>query len=162
LWLEYSDMQCPFCARLHNSWTKDELYKKYWTKLSYSLQHFPLWFHSNALSASEALECIAKQKWEKSYFELEDIIFRAKNSNLDFITEKAVKLWVNKEILEKCIENKEFIKKIEAQQKLWTETFWITWTPWNVLINTKTWEYEVISGAYPTSSFVEIIDKLLK
>jgi len=162
LWLEYSDMECPFCAKLHNSGIKDELYKKYNTKLSYSLQHFPLDFHKNAFSSAQALECIAKQKWERYYFELEDIIFSEKKSDIDFVIDSAVNLWANKEELKKCIENKEFSEKIYLQQKQWVDKFWITWTPWNVLININTWEYEVISGAYPASSFIEIIDRLLK
>jgi len=28
-WLEYSDLECPFCAKLHNSGTPEELVKKY-------------------------------------------------------------------------------------------------------------------------------------
>jgi len=162
LYLEYSDMECPFCAKLHNNWTLSDLEKKYWTKLSYSLQHFPLGFHKNALPAAEALECLAKQKGGNSYFKLEHIIFENKKSNIEFIIEESVKLWANKEKLKKCIENKEFEEKINAQQKQWTNLFWITWTPWNVLINTKTGEYKVITGAYPTSEFIKVIDKLLK
>ena len=162
LWLEYSDMQCPFCAKLHYSGTPDDLEKKYWNKLSYSLQHFPLGFHKNALPAAHALECVWKEKWADIFYKLETIIFKNKNSDLEYIKEEAVKLWVNKTKLETCIKNKEFSSKINSQQKFWTETFWITWTPWNVLINTETWEYEIISGAYPTSKFIEVIDKLLK
>jgi len=162
LWLEYSDMQCPFCAKLHYSGTPDDLEKKYWNKLSYSLQHFPLGFHKNAIPAAQALECVWKEKWTDLFYKLESIIFKNKNSDIEYIKEEAVKLWVNKTKLETCIKNKEFSNKINSQQKLWTETFWITWTPWNVLINTETWEYEIISGAYPTSSFEKVIDKLLK
>lgn len=162
LYLEYSDLECPFCAKLHNSWVLTNLEEKYWTQLSYSLQHFPLGFHKDALPGAEALECLAKQKWETFYFELEHIIFENKKTNLDFIVGEAVKLWANKEILEKCIEDKEFEEKINSQQKLWTDLFWITWTPGNVLINVETWEYSVISWAYPLSSFEDIIDRLLK
>jgi predicted DsbA family dithiol-disulfide isomerase len=71
-------------------------------------------------------------------------------------------LGANKDTITKCIDAKTFDKKIKNQQATWTKEFWVTGTPWNVLINNETGEYEVISGAYPTDSFVKIIDKLLK
>jgi hypothetical protein len=40
--------------------------------------------------------------------------------------------------------------------------FWITWTPWSILINNETLEYWVISWAYPKENFIKIIDKLLQ
>ena len=163
LWLEYSDMECPFCAKLHNSWTPKDLEKKYGTQLAYSLQHFPLWFHKNALPAAEYLECVGKLKWKNAFYSLEEKLFAANKSDEEFIIETAVwELWVDNAKLVKCVEDDTFLAKIQAQQARWTKLFWVTGTPWNVLINTTTWEYSVISGAYPTNSFVEIIDKLLK
>ena len=41
-----------------------------------------------------------------------------------------------------------------------TDLFGITWTPGNVLVNTETLEYEIISGAYPATAFIELIDRL--
>jgi len=73
-----------------------------------------------------------------------------------------VKLGADKASLEKCVENKTFSAKINKQQQTGTNQFGVTGTPGNVLINNATGEYEVISGAYPTASFVEIIDRLLK
>ncbi len=163
LWLEYSDMECPFCAKLHNSWTPKDLEKKYGTKLAYSLQHFPLWFHKNALPAAHYLECVWKIKWKDAFYSLEEKIFSSKDSSEKFIIETAVwEMWISNKDLVNCVDNKEFSFKITAQQTRGTKLFGVTWTPWNVLINTTTWEYEVISGAYPTSEFVKIIDRLLK
>ncbi len=163
LWLEYSDMECPFCAKLHNSWTIWELEKKYWTQLAYSLQHFPLNFHKNAFTAAQYLECTWKLKWENTFYRLKDKIFTSQNSSVEFIVTTAVwELSVDNKLLIDCVESKEFDAKITAQQKRWTSLFWVTWTPGNVLINTITWEYEVISWAYPTTEFVKIIDRLLK
>ncbi len=162
LWLEYSDMECPFCAKLHNSWTPKELEKKYWSKLAYSLQHFPLDFHPNAFTAAQYLECTWKLKWTEAFYSLEDQMFASKDVSEPFIIEAVREMWItNKQIVD-CVDSKEFDAKITAQQKRGTSVFGITWTPGNVLINTKTWEYDVINWAYPTASFVEVIDRLLK
>lgn len=161
-WLEYSDLECPFCAKLHNSGTPEELVKKYWDNLNKYFQSFPLGFHKNAIPWAGALECIAKEKWSKAYYDLKHISFKEKKSDKDFLIKEAIKLWANKETITKCINDNTYIAKINKQQETGTKEFGITGTPWNVLINNETGEYEVISGAYPTSAFVEIIDKLLK
>ena len=67
-----------------------------------------------------------------------------------------------KETITKCIDNNTYTAKINKQQEIGAKEFNVTGTPWNVLINNKTGEYEVISGAYPTSEFIKIIDNLLK
>ena len=72
------------------------------------------------------------------------------------------KIWLDKDDLKECIANGDkYLEKINTQQELWSNNFWITWTPGNVLINNETWEYSVISGAYPKESFIAIIDNLL-
>jgi len=63
--------------------------------------------------------------------------------------------------MESCLDDWIYEEKVKNQMKLWTETFGITGTPWNVLINNETGEYEILSWAYPTSEFIKVIDKLL-
>jgi protein-disulfide isomerase len=46
--IEYSDLECPYCAKLHNSDTEDALKAKYGDKLNIIYNHFPLAFHKNA------------------------------------------------------------------------------------------------------------------
>ena len=48
-WLEYSDLECPFCARLHNDGTPDSILEKYSDTVNMVFQHFPLSFHDEAL-----------------------------------------------------------------------------------------------------------------
>lgn len=161
-WIEYSDLDCPYCVKLHNSGTTGELKEKYSNNLNKIFQNFPLDFHKNALPAANLLECAADQKGSEIYYKLIDYSFKNENSNLSFLTKESVRLGADKEKLQKCIDEKTFYSKILEKQKKANEYFGITWTPWNVLINNETWEYKIISWAYPTSSFKEIIDKLLK
>jgi protein-disulfide isomerase len=171
-WLEYSDLECPFCAKLHNSWTPEEITTKYWDKLNVIYNHFPLDFHANALPWAQIMECIWELNWSdvfytvlKNSYAWRDITKaedNSKQSSKEFLVDEAVKLWVSKIDLEKCITDNKYTEKIKTGQQMGTELFSITWTPWNVLINNETWEYEVISWAYPTANFEAIIDKLLE
>ncbi len=160
-WIEYSDLECPFCARLHNNWTPKDIKNKYPNSVNIILNHFPLSFHKNAFTASQILECSSKQKWSDIFYNLIEISFENQNSTKKFMIKESVKLWVNKEKLENCIKSWKYDEKIKNQMSYWSKIFWITWTPWNVIINNKTWEYEVISWAYPTEIFIKTIDSLL-
>ena len=57
-WIEYSDLECPFCARLHNDTVLDDVMQEYGDQVNFTLQHFPLSFHVNALEAAQAMECV--------------------------------------------------------------------------------------------------------
>lgn len=161
-WLEYSDIECPFCARLHNSSTPKDLKEKYWDKLNYVFNHFPLAFHKNAQVWAEILECSWAEKGWEVFYSLLDKTFSESKSDIDFLIEEAVKLWASKTKLEACLKDWIFSDKVDNQMKFWADTFGITWTPWSVLINNETWEYEILSWAYPTTNFEKIIDSLLK
>lgn len=161
-WIEYSDLECPFCAKLHNQGTSVDLEKKYGDKLNQVFQNFPLSFHKNAAAAAEILECLGKEKWIDAYYKLKNIAYNKKNSNKDFLINEAVKLGANKKTITKCADNKTFLDKINNQQQLGAKTFNISWTPGVVLVNNETGEYKVISWAYPTKTFDDTIAKLLK
>lgn len=159
-WLEYSDLECPFCAKLHNSSTPSDLAKKYGEDLNKVFNHFPLWFHKNAFPAAQVLECVWELNWGDTFYSLIDKSYSEKKSDRDYLIEQAVKLWVNKKSLEKCLAENKFDKKIKDEQIVWADVFGITWTPWNVLINNETGEYAVLSWAYPISDFEKVIDSL--
>ena len=79
-------------------------------------------------------------------------------------TPLVVEAWnigLDKDELKECIAENKYVTKINSQMKVGSDNFGITWTPWNVLINNETWEYIVISGAYPKEAFIENIDNLL-
>jgi protein-disulfide isomerase len=48
------------------------------------------------------------------------------------------------------------------QQSEGSTKFSVNGTPGNVLINTKTGKYEVVSGAQPEANFAAAIERLLK
>ncbi len=161
-WLEYSDIECPFCSKLHTDWTEKKIIEKYKWKVNIIFQHFPLEFHKNAKSWAEILECSWEQLWGNIFYSLLEEYYIEKTLTFDLILKKAIELWVNKDNLNKCYENSKYLNKINNQMKIWNTIFWITWTPWNVIINNKTREYIIIPWAYPKDYFKSVIDKLLK
>lgn len=160
-WLEYSDLECPYCAKLHNAGTPDDLTEKYWEDLNIVFNHFPLSFHANAKPAAQILECVWEQVGSDAFYSLIKKAFADEKSNKSYLIDEAVALGADEDSLEECLDSDKYEDKVDSQMNVWADTFGITGTPWNILINNETGEYEVISGAYPTSAFEEIIDKLL-
>lgn len=163
-WIEYSDLECPFCAKLHNEGTAKTVMEKYGEDVNMAFQHFPLDFHPNALPGAQALECIAEQK-EDAFYPVIEAAFAKYNSNnfsLSGFYDIAEENWVDRAELEACVESEKYKEKAQKQMAAGQELFGITGTPGNVIINNETGEYEVISGAYPASAFEAIIDRMLK
>lgn len=161
-WLEYSDLECPFCARLHNSWTVESVKAKYGEKVNIVYNHFPLGFHANALPWAQLLECAWELGGSDKFYAVMSASYKAQNSTRTFLVNTAVELWLDKAELESCVDSWKYAAKVQAQMATWTQKFGVTWTPWNVLINNKTGEYKVLSWALPYSSFEVVIDELLK
>ncbi len=155
LWVEYSDMNCTYCKKLHNEWTHKTLFDKYKDKLSFTYQYFAIFNKEAPL----ALECIADQKWTEIMYQTISKWYKeekATPNDLAWFVEK-----LDKKAFDECVASKKYESKIDFAMKVWAETFGVTWTPWNILINQKTWEYAKLPWAYPVSEFEKTIDKLL-
>jgi len=165
-WLEYSDLECPFCAKQHNSSLEDNLFSKYDKTISKVFNHFPLDFHPNAQKWWELLECVAEQKKSEWFYAALDKSYEKYNNNnfsLEWLKDIVVKeLWVNKSKLETCLNENKYSEKVKKQMETGMTLFKVTWTPWNVLINNETGEFQVFAGAYPQEYFEQTIDKMLK
>jgi len=62
--VEFSDFECPYCARFTP--TIEKILTEYKDKIRFTYRHFPLSFHQNAAKAAEAFECAKEQGkgWE--------------------------------------------------------------------------------------------------
>jgi protein-disulfide isomerase len=172
-WLEYSDLECPFCAKFHKSDVEAEVTKKYGTSMNKIFNHFPLPFHQNAKPAALVVECLAAQKWSDAFYSLIKKSFDAakitsqnietgESSSKDFLVKTAVTLWANKATLEKCMGDEKIAAKIDAQSQRGSKLFKVNGTPGSVFINNKTWEYIIISWAQPKEVFLSEIEALVK
>lgn len=70
--VEFSDFQCPYCARGAN--TMEEIVEKYKDDVKFVFKHFPLSFHPWAKPAAIASHCAAAQSGE-AFWTLHDKYF---------------------------------------------------------------------------------------
>ncbi len=162
--VEYSDLQCPFCKKHFEAGTLSSIVKKYDGKVAKTLRHFPLWFHQYAPKAAEGMECFANGDTDK-YFQYAWAIFAKDiNSNGSDTTIFTVnkELWGNESEFKKCIDSGKYTQRVSDQMAEWSKLFGVSGTPWNVIINTESGEYILVSGAYPISEFETIINKWIQ
>lgn len=74
--VEFSDFQCPFCAKAHP--TIQQILKDYDGKVRVAYKHFPIaQIHPNAQKTAEASECANEQK---KFWEYHDMLFENQNA----------------------------------------------------------------------------------
>jgi len=166
-WVEYSDLECPFCKKLHNSWTIGEVMKAYGDKVNFVFKQFPLGFHANAPKEAEAVLCAWELWGSEKYYSYINTIFERTRWNgtwfaLSALVPLAKELGLDESKFKTCLDSGKYASQVQTEMAEGQSLFWITWTPWNVLINNKTGKWDKLPGAYPTASFKQKIDSLLK
>ena len=153
--VEYSDFECPFCARGYN--TVMELLKKYGTNIRFVYKHLPLSFHKQAMVASKYYEALRLQNPELA-FKFHDEIYKNQSklkTGEKFLKAEAKKLGANMAKLEKDVNSEAIEKRIEEDLQE-AASFGMQGTPGFVLNGIP------VKGAYPTSHFIGIVDELKK
>ncbi len=164
VWLEYSDLECPFCARLHNQWTVKQVLDKYGDQIAYGLKHFPLGFHENALPAAQIMECTRDKLGKDMFYKLEEGTFASKDPSSENMYNLLKEYGAtDQQIAEikSCVEQGTYDEKIRANQAEGANVFGVRGTPGNVIIDTRTGRWILIPGAYPAQAFEIVVDSFL-
>lgn len=148
--VEFSDFECPFCARFYSQTYKqiEEQYIKT-GKVKLVYRDFPLGFHANAQKAAEAAECAGEQG---KYYEMHDILFEdGVVGGVDTFKKYAQELKLNKGEFDKCLDSGAMAAEV---RKDFTDgqRAGIQGTP-GFLVNGQ-----LISGAQPFQVFQQVIE----
>lgn len=151
--IEYSDFECPFCARGFN--TVMELMEKYKGKIRFVYKHLPLSFHPQAMIASQYYEAMRLQSEEKAA-QFHDRIYkdqRKLQGGEGFLKALAKELKADMGKLAKDVKSEAVQKRIDADIAE-AGKFGFQGTPGFLLNGVP------VRGAYPTTHFDDLIAKL--
>lgn len=157
--VEFSDLECPFCARFYSE-TLPQLISDYINSGDVSLEyrHFPLSFHPQAKPLAIASECANEQG---KFWEMHDRIFSENIAgNIASATADTYKSWAadmgfDANAFNSCYDAGRGQDVIDADTKLGSE-LGVSGTP-TFFINGRQ-----LVGAQPFASFKAIIDEELK
>jgi protein-disulfide isomerase len=164
--VEFSDFQCPFCARFASE-TLPEIRKDYIKtgKLKYVFRDFPITSaHKDAFKAALASGCALDQG---KYWEMHDQLFENQAAFTTYnLIQRAETVGLNKEKFEKCLNDNEYANEVQndfaeglragVNQ---TPTFFLGLTEPN---SPKVKVLAVIAGAKPYAVFKAAIDSALE
>jgi protein-disulfide isomerase len=153
--VEYSDFQCPFCARGYAT-IENQVLKEYGDKVKFYYKNFPLPMHPWAEPAAIASECVLAQKDTDAYWKLYKFYFENQRElNPQNLKEKTLEQLKDTKVdaakFTDCFDNKKTADLVKAQMAEGS-SIGVNGTP-AFLINGR-----LVSGAQPFENFKAVID----
>jgi protein-disulfide isomerase len=164
--IEFSDFQCPFCARFHIQ-TLPLILEEYIEqgKVKLVFRDFPIQsIHQNALPASIAAECANEQG---KFKEMHDMLFDNQNKwnnqdtadALSLFSQYATNIQLEQDTFDSCLTNGKYIDEIKKDLDDGRE-YGVSGTP-GFFVGNDEIGYVELKGAQPFESFKKIIDAQL-
>lgn len=155
--VEFSDFQCPFCAKFYEE-TYPLLVNQYINtgKVKLVFRDFPLTsIHLDALKAAEAAECARLQGGDVTYFKYHDKLFENQEAlDVESLKSYARQLGLKTADFNTCLDSGNMEAEVKADLQDGAN-YGVTGTP-AFFINGR-----LLSGAYPFEEFKKIIDEEL-
>ncbi len=164
--IEFSDFQCPFCARFHIQ-TLPLILEEYIEqgKVKLVFRDFPIQsIHPNALPASVAAECANEQE---KFKEVHDMLFDNQNKwnnqdtsdALSLFSQYATNIQFEQDTFDSCLTNGKYIDEIKKDLGDGRE-YGVSGTP-GFFVGNDEIGYVELKGAQPFESFKKIIEAQL-
>lgn len=164
--LEFSDFQCPFCARFHTQ-TLPSLLEIYIDtgKVNFVYRDFPIQsIHPNALPAAVAAECADEQG---KFWQYHDMLFENQESwsglgNTQAVTmfkQYASELELVQETFDNCLESGKYLDEVRKDLDD-GRAYDVTGTPGFFIGNEKI-GFVKLNGAQPLEAFQQVIESQL-
>ncbi len=159
--IEYSDLECPFCQRVHP--TIQQLVDEYDGQVNWVYRHFPLSsLHSKAPREAEATECAGELGGNDGFWVFTDRLIEITPSNNGLqdsqLGEIAEYVGLNKAEFQNCLDSGKYTQKIQDAVTAATAAGG-QGTPYFVVVSGD--QKIPVSGAQPYDQFTSVVDSLL-
>lgn len=157
--IEFSDYECPFCARLHP--TLERVVRESEGEVNWVYRHFPLTqIHPNAEGAAIAAECVARLSGNDAFWNYSSTLLNNQRSlRTNFFIEEAVALGIDEASFTICLADgnvasevaEDFNEAINAGGR---------GTPFSVIVSANGGFFP-FSGALPYEQLKPLVDQAL-
>ncbi len=160
--IEYSDFECPFCARFHN--TAKEFVEAN-DDVNWVYRHFPLEHHNPLASLqAEAVECAGELGGTDAFWQLTDSIISTtsgggRGMTLEDIKGLAVDAGLDQAEFEECFDSRRHQDTVQADF-LDGQNAGISGTPGNILRHNPSGQVIAVHGAQPLANLQDALNRL--
>ncbi len=159
--IEYSDTECPYCKKHHDTMLK--IFENYSDQIAWVYRHYPLPFHQYAQKEAEATECVADLGGTEKFWTYLDAIYKETTSNDGLDPQRlaplAAEIGLDASAIQDCIDSGKFAQNV-ADDLSGGQIAGVQGTPGTILI-TKDKEVELIGGALPYEQIEATLKKYL-
>ena len=157
--VEYSDLECPFCARFHPTLTK--ILEEFPDDVRWVYRQFPLTsIHSRAMGAAIASECVAREAGNTAFWEFTDSVFASQNRIGDSLfLEIAENLGIERDVFQACLKDKTIASLVNEDREE-ASGAGANGTPFSVMI-APDGQMLPFSGALPYEQVRGIVEQAL-
>jgi protein-disulfide isomerase len=149
--IEYSDTQCPFCQKFHETMVQVmDTYGKT-GEVAWVYRHFPLdQIHPYARKGGEALECAAELGGNTAFWKYEDELFAPASGalTLELLPVVAGKVGLDVVKFNACLSSGKYADRIQRDFEDGAAVG-VRGTPYSIIWNRKTGKQIPINGALP-------------
>lgn len=157
--VEYSDAQCPFCQRFHQTMLRImDAYGKN-GQIAWVYRHFPLeQIHPYAQKGGEALECANEIGGNTAFWKLIDKMFAADTASIapTELPKLAAAVGIDQDKFATCIASGKYQERVQRDFQEGV-TIGVKGTPYTVFWNKKTGKQMAVNGAYPYDNIKTIL-----
>ncbi|MFA6467179.1 MAG: thioredoxin domain-containing protein [Patescibacteria group bacterium] len=155
--VEFSDIDCPFCTRFHD--TMNQVMADYDGDVNWVYRNFPLTsLHPEAFKKAEAAECVGELGGNDKFWAFLDKLFSG-DETIATIADVAASVGVDKGKFQSCLDSEKYKTKVQ-NQSLEAQKAGGRGTPYSVILAGD--QKIAIPGALPYESVKASLDALLK
>ena len=163
VWVEYSDLECPFCKKVHPDML--QLMDENKGKVSWVYRHFPLSFHQNAQKEAEASECAGEQGGNDAFWSFTDKIYERTTSNgtgfaISNLVPLAGEIGIDQNKFQDCLDKNKYAKKVKSDFSEGSGAG-VQATPTGVIYDMKTGKTSLVEGALPYDELKKALDTFI-
>lgn len=155
--VEFSDLECPYCARLHP--VLKRVVDESNGSVNWEYRHLPLPSHKNSRAAAIASECVAQYTEPNNFWIfIGTLLSNIGRATPDYLMQEALALGVSKTTYTQCLTDPTIAARVEDDLAKARELGG-NGTPFSLVIDNKAKTAQVVSGAVPYEQWLSLLNK---
>lgn len=160
--VEFSDLECPYCKRFHN--TPKQLVDESNGNVNWEWMHLPLSFHNPAAQyGAEASECVADLNGNRSFWAYISEYYdhtRGNGQGAQDLALLAANIGVDQDAFRRCMTEGRYRSKVQEDANK-AASLGVSGTPATFLVDNLTGKSQMLGGAQPAEAFVGVMRKMI-